>query len=123
MDHFKSHVVWLILVGTPEEALKLLAENYQVDIPALKVGMPKKNKLKAYGCYTAKNQTIYVRNSDILVNPLVILHEFYHHLRSRAVDRVHRGTENKADQFAMDFILQYQMALKETHQKDQKSSS
>ncbi|MCL2358992.1 MAG: hypothetical protein LBH74_09610 [Nitrososphaerota archaeon] len=119
MDHFKSRVVWLILDGAPEEALKLLAENYQVAIPDLKVGMPKKHKFKAWGCYTAKNQTIYVCNSDVLVNPLVILHEFYHHLRSRAVDRVHRGTENKADQFAMDFVLQYQAAIKETQQKDQ----
>jgi hypothetical protein len=118
LDHFKSRVVWLILDGNPEEALKLLAENYQVAIPDLKVGMPKKHKLKAYGCYTAKNQTIYVRDSDVLVNPLVILHEFYHHLRSRSVDRVHRGTENKADQFAREFVLQYQATIKEAQQKE-----
>jgi len=116
---FKTRVVWLILDGNPEGALELLAENHQIAVPQLRVGMPKKHKHKAYGCYTAKNQTIYVRNSDMLVNPFVILHEFYHHLRSRAVDRVHRGTEDKADQFARDFILQYQATLKETQKSDQ----
>ncbi|MDR1993085.1 MAG: hypothetical protein LBQ98_06270 [Nitrososphaerota archaeon] len=109
---FKPKIVWLILDGTPEIALKLLAKNYQVTTPQLKVGMPKKHKHKAYACYTAKNQTIYVYNSDILVNPFVILHEFYHHLRSRAVDKIHRGTEYHADQFAKDFIEQYQKVTK-----------
>ncbi|MDR0373560.1 MAG: hypothetical protein LBI79_08425 [Nitrososphaerota archaeon] len=117
LDSFKPHIVWLILNSNPEEALKLLAENYQVAIPSLKVGMPKKHKHKAEGCYTAKNQTIYVRNSDTLFIPFVILHEFYHHLRSRAVDRVHRGTENHANRFAMDFIVQYQEAVKKAQEE------
>jgi len=117
-DPFKARVVWLILDGNPEEALRLLGEKYQIAVPEIKVGLPKKLKLKAYGCYTAKNQTIYVRDSDIFVNPMVILHEFYHHLRSRAVDRVHRGTEDKADQFAKEYILEYQTALKENQKSE-----
>ena len=111
-DNFKACVVWLILNGKPEKALELLAENYRVAVPRLRVGLPKRHKIKAYGCYTAKSQTIHVLNSDVLVNPFVILHEFYHHLRSGTVDKVHRGTEDNADKFALDFIMQYQAAAK-----------
>lgn len=110
-DNFKPLVVALILNGKTEEALDLLAKEYKVAVPTLKVGLPKKHKIKACGCYTAKDQTISVQNSDILINPFVILHEFYHHLRSKAVDRMHRGTEANADKFAVDFLQQYQIAL------------
>ena len=111
-DDFKPLVVWLILTGKPEEALILLAKNYKVNVPTLKVGLPKGHKITAFGCYTSKNQTISVQNSDILVNPFVILHEFYHHLRSKSVDKMHKGTEKNADKFAIEFIQQYQLAAK-----------
>lgn len=110
--NFKAAVVWLILDGKPEDALKLLAKEYNVNVPKLEVGLPKKHKIKAYGCYTAKNQTISVKNSDALLNPFVILHEFYHHLRSKGVDKMHRGTERGADKFALDFLAQYQVVAK-----------
>lgn len=106
-NNFKAYIVWLILNGRPEESLELLAKNYKVSVPKLKVGLPKKHKTTAYGCYTAKNQTISVLNSDVLINPFVILHEFYHHIRSNVVDKVHRGTEKGADCFALDFIGKY----------------
>lgn len=105
--NFKALIVHLILNGKQEEALTLLAEHYKVTIPKIKVGLPKGHKIKAYGCYTAKTQTISVLNSDVLGNPFVILHEFYHHLRSAAVDRVHRGTETNANKFALEFIAEY----------------
>ncbi len=111
-DNFKLVVVWLILSGKPEEALKLLAQQYRVSVPKLKVGLPKKHKTTAYGCYSAKDQTISVLNSDAMTNPFVILHEFYHHLRFRGVDSKHRGTENNADRFALDYINAYQLAGK-----------
>jgi hypothetical protein len=111
-DNFKPLVVWLILNGKTEEALTLLAKNYKVNIPELKVGLPKGHKIKAFGCYTTKNQTISVLNSDILVNPFVIVHEFYHHLRSKGVDRMHRGTEGNADKFALNFLQEYETAVK-----------
>jgi hypothetical protein len=41
------------------------------------------------------------------MNPFVIIHEFYHHLRSKAVDKMHRGTEKNADKFAIEFIEAY----------------
>jgi hypothetical protein len=109
-ETFKPHVVRLILCGKTEEALELLATEYHVTVPSLKVGLPKKHKIKAFGCYTPKNQTISVLNSDVLANPFVIIHEFYHHLRSKAVDRVHRGIEHNADKFALDFLREYQIA-------------
>lgn len=104
---FKPRVVGLILSGKPEEALKLLAEHYRVSTPKLKVGLPKGRKAKAFGVYTAKNEIISVLNSDVLMNPFVVLHEFYHHLRSRGVDKQHRGTEKNADKFASEFIKAY----------------
>jgi hypothetical protein len=109
-ENFKPLVVWLILNGKPEDALELLAKKYQVNVPDLKVGLPKGHKIKAYGCYTSKNQTISVLNSDVLVNPFVVIHEFYHHLRSKSVDRMHKGTEKNADKFALDFIGAYKAA-------------
>jgi hypothetical protein len=113
-DNFKPVVVWLIINGQTEEALTLLSSHFQVTTPKLKVGLPKKHKIKAYGCYTAKNQTISVQNSDVLINPFVVLHEFYHHLRSKGVDRIHRGTEGNADKFALDFLIHYQLTAKKT---------
>jgi hypothetical protein len=110
-DNFKPTVVRLILDGHAEEALELLAKNYGVKTPKLKVGLPKKHKIKAYGCYTAKDQTISLLNSDAVTNPFLILHEFYHHLRSRGVDKMHRGTERGADQFALSFLSEYSLNI------------
>lgn len=109
-DNFKPAVVWLILNGRTEEALTLLSNNYKVRTPKLKVGLPKKHKITAFGCYTAKDETISVLNSDVFVNPFVIIHEFYHHLRSKSMDKMHKGTEKNADRFAMEFIEAYRTA-------------
>jgi hypothetical protein len=106
---FKPLIVWLILNGQAEKALSLLAKNYKVSTPKLKVGLPKGHKAKAFGCYTPKDATISVLNSDIISNPFVILHEFYHHLRT-TIDKKHKGTEKNADKFAMDFIKAYEAA-------------
>jgi hypothetical protein len=106
-NQFKQLIVWLILDGKPEEALALLAKNYGVNIPQLKVGLPKGHKMKAFGCYTSKNETISVLNSEAMINPGIILHEFYHHLRSKAVDKIHRGTEKNADKFANEYLEAY----------------
>lgn len=113
-DNFKPTVVWLIINGRTEEALTMLSSHYRVATPKLKVGLPKKHKIRAYGCYTAKNQTIAIQNSDVLINPFVILHEFYHHLRSKGVDKMHRGTEGNADKFALDFLMHYQLSAKKS---------
>lgn len=54
------------------------------------------------GCYVSKTKTIHVMNQDILYNPFVILHEFYHHLRTQAGQ--HRGNEKYANRFAEEYI-------------------
>jgi len=109
---FKASIVWLILNGKTEKALELLAEHYSVEVPKLKVGLPKGRKKKALGCYSAKNETIFVLNSDTLKEPFIILHEFYHHLRT-ALDRKHRGTERYADEFSKEFIQAYKSKIAE----------
>ncbi len=120
MQHpnFKPSIVWLILNKQTEEALALLAKNYSVNTPKLKIGLPKGHHRNAYGVYSSKNETISVLDSNILGNPFVILHEFYHHLRSKGVDKMHRGTEKNADKFAVEFLREYEAAAKSS----QKSS-
>jgi hypothetical protein len=108
--NFKPSVVQLILNKQTEDALELLAKTYGVNVPKLKVGLPKGHVRTAYGTYSAKDQTICVMDSDIFGNPFVIIHEFYHHLRSKSVDKMHRGTEKNADKFAIDFLKEYQVA-------------
>ncbi len=106
----KVEVVQLILEKQTEEALKKLSTVFGVTVPGLKVGLPKGHVRTAYGTYDAKSQTIRVLDSEIFCNPFVILHEFYHHLRSRSVDRQHHGTEKNADKFALDFLREFRLA-------------
>jgi hypothetical protein len=110
---FKSTVVWLILNKRTEEALELLSGNYKISVPKLKIGLPKGHHKTAYGCYTNKSETISLLDNSLLDNPFVVLHEFYHHLRSRSVDKQHKGTEKNADKFAVDFIQEYEAAVKD----------
>jgi Zn-dependent peptidase ImmA (M78 family) len=81
----------------------MLAEHYGVSTPRITVGLPKGRKRGALGCYNAKDKMIMVVNSDTFKDPFVILHEFYHHLRTRANGK-HRGTEKHANDFAREFI-------------------
>jgi hypothetical protein len=109
---FKVLIVSLILNGNVEKALELLAEHYSVSVPKMKVGLPKGHRKKVLGCYNARKRTIFVLNSDTLREPFIILHEFYHHLRT-ALDAKHKGTEKYADEFAKEFIQAYKsMAAK-----------
>jgi len=102
---FKSRIVQLILMKEASEALKSLSHHYNVNVPHLKVGMPRKYSKKA-GCYVSKTKTIHVMSREKLEDPFVILHEFYHHLRTQ--DRKHRGTEKHANRFAEEFIEAFQ---------------
>ncbi len=105
----KHKVVWLILNQRVEEALTLLATYYKTRTPKLKVGLPKGHRKNVSGCYTPKNATISVLDGDTLGNPFVIIHEFYHHLRT-SIDKKHKGTERNADLFALEFLKEYQAA-------------
>lgn len=101
---FKARIVRLILTHDAENALASLAEKYNVDTPSLRVGIPK-GHVTVSGCYVLEKETIYVASSEGLEDPFLILHEFYHHLRS--VSGRHLGTERYADRFARDYIDEY----------------
>lgn len=109
LENFKHLIVWLILNGKAEKALDLLAKNYKIRSPNLKVGLPKGRRRTVSGCYTPTDSTISVFNSDAMKNPFIILHEFYHHMRT-SVDKKHKGTERNADKFAIEFIKAYEAA-------------
>jgi len=103
---FKAKIVHLILSKKSEDGLKFLSKYYNVVTPELKVGMPKGHR-KSVGCYIAKRRTICVSNLNELHNPYVILHEFYHHLRTHKMK--HKGTEKHAERFAKDYIETYKL--------------
>jgi hypothetical protein len=110
-DKAQAIVVRLISNGEAEKALELLAKHFGVTVPKFKVGLPKGRKRNSLGCYSPNSKTISVLNSDVVKNPFVILHEFYHHLRTSSVDLKHRGTERNADAFANDFVRAFRLFM------------
>jgi len=99
-----AEAVRLVLEGRPEEAVEMLSRFYGVRPPEVRVGLPKGCR-RALGCYVPSKRTIYLRSSEEYMDPFVVLHEFYHHLRYR-LGR-HRGTEKGADQFALRALEAY----------------
>ena len=102
---FRAKVVYLIVSKDTEKALEMLSSQYSVVVPKLKVGMPKRHS-KNPACYVVKTRTIHVSRREILWNPHVILHEFYHHLRS--VSNAQGGIEKYANRFAANYLEAYQ---------------
>ena len=99
---FQDRVVQLISIERrPEDALELLSKHYRVDMPALRIGLPRGEK-RALGCYVHREKTIYISSQEYLYDPYVLIHEFYHHLRN--VGGKHRGTERHAKEFALSFL-------------------
>jgi hypothetical protein len=101
---FKAGVVTLILQNQPEIALEVLSERYSIRTPHIRVGRAKRFS-SSQGAYAHSKNTIYVSSSDALSDPRIVLHEFYHHLRS--ISAKHKGTERYANRFADDFIASY----------------
>lgn len=108
---FRAKIVYMILSKDTEDALELLSQHYEVQEPKLRVGMPKRYS-KNPACYVGKSRTIHVAQRNVLWNPFVILHEFYHHLR-RETDE-HGGIEKYADKFAKNFIEAYKQTTEQT---------
>jgi hypothetical protein len=106
---FRTKVVRFIIDGQPERALELLSRYYGVREPDLRVGTVKRHRDVA-ACYVEKEKRIYVSKSELLTNPLVILHEFYHHLRACHIDKS-RQVEKRADLFAMAFVKSFKSAF------------
>ena len=109
-DITKAKIVQMILDGKTENALEKLSEFYRVETPQITVGTIKKKRRTVYAVYVPQERKIYALNSDIFCNPFVILHEYYHHIRSR-LGR-HRGSERHANMYAKDFIDSYNKRLR-----------
>jgi hypothetical protein len=104
-DITKAKVVHMILNRNTEEALQKLSKFYNVTPPEIVVGTIKGKRRTVYAVYVQKERRIYVINSDVFYNPFIVLHEFYHHIRTRA--GVHRGSEKHANMYAKSFIDSY----------------
>jgi hypothetical protein len=107
-DLFKARVVQLILKKEATAALEALSEYYRVSVPGLRVGMPKRSGCKT-GCYVSGTKMIHVASMERLHDPFVILHEFYHHLRTHGGK--HRGTEKHANRFAQEYIMAFNQSF------------
>jgi len=105
-DQMKAAVVALILDSKPEEAISLLSKWYKVSEPRLGVGVFEGKSKGVAAVYSPNTRKILAAKREFLYDPFVMIHEFYHHLRSRSGR--HRGTEKQANRFALDFIASYQ---------------
>jgi hypothetical protein len=104
-DLTKAKIVHMIFNRKTEEALRNLSKFYNIITPEITVGTIKGKRRSVYAVYVQKENKIYAINSDIFYNPFVVLHEFYHHIRTRG--GVHRGSEKHANMYAKDFIDAY----------------
>ncbi len=107
-ERMKATVVALILDSKPEAAISLLSRWYRVSEPKLGVGVFEGRAKGVAAVYSQKTRKILAARREFLFDPFVMVHEFYHHLRSTSGR--HRGTEKQADKFALDFIGAYRRA-------------
>ena len=118
----KAAVVSLILDSRPEEAIALLSKWYRVPQPKLGVGVFEGRTKGVAAVYSQNTKKILAAKREYMFDPFVMVHEFYHHLRS--VGGKHRGTEKQADKFALEFIASYRrLASSGGHMADQTASS
>jgi hypothetical protein len=103
-------IVQKILNKDTERALLDLSDFYKIRPPEIVVGTIKGKRKTVYAVYVQNENKIYAMNSDIFYNPFVILHEFYHHLRSRG--GIHRGSEKNANKYAKRFVEAYSKVMK-----------
>lgn len=110
-DLTKAKIVYMILNKKTEEALQHLSKLYGITPPEIVVGTVKGKRKTVYAIYVQKESKIYAINSDIFYNPFVVLHEFYHHMRTRG--GIHRGSEKNANMYASNFIDAYNRIIKQ----------
>ncbi|HET7644384.1 MAG TPA: hypothetical protein VFK40_12820 [Nitrososphaeraceae archaeon] len=108
-DMTKAKVVHLILNKKTEEALQSLSKIYRISPPEITVGTIKGKRRTVYAVYVQKESKIYCINSDIFYNPFIVLHEFYHHIRTNG--GIHRGSEKYANTYARNFIDSYKKII------------
>ena len=105
----KAKVVNMILNKKTEEALKNLSQFYKVIPPEITVGTIKGKRKTVYAVYVQRESKIYCINSDVFYNPFIILHEFYHHIRTKG--GIHKGSEKYANTYAKSFIESYKKII------------
>jgi hypothetical protein len=110
-DLAKANIVIMILNKRTEEALQNLSKFYNVSPPEIVVGTIKGKRKTVYAVYVQRESKIYATNSDIFYNPFIMLHEFYHHIRTRG--GIHRGSERNANMYAKSFIDAYNRIIKQ----------
>src|ERR687885_1735458 len=108
-DLTKTKIVLMILNKKTEQALQNLSKFYNITPPEIVVGTIKGKRKTVYALYVQKESKIYVINSDIYYDPFIVLHEFYHHIRTRA--GVHKGSERHANTYAQNFIDSYKRVI------------
>ena len=108
-DTFKAYIVQLIIDKKTEQVIESLSRFYEIKPPQIVVGTIKGKRRTVYAVYVQRECKIYCINSDIFYNPFIIMHEFYHHLRTTA--GVHRGSEKHANMYARDFIDSYKTII------------
>ena len=108
-DITKAKVVHLILNKKTEDALESLSKFYRISPPEITVGTIKGKRRTVYAVYVQKESKIYCINSDIFYNPFIVLHEFYHHIRTKG--GIHRGSEKYANTYARGFIDSYKKII------------
>ena len=104
-DIAKAKAVALILDKKTEQALEYLSKLYGIQTPEITVGTIKRKRRTVYAVYVVQEKKIYASNSEIFYNPFVILHEYYHHMRSKL--DIHKGSEKHANMYAKSFIDSY----------------
>jgi hypothetical protein len=108
-DITKAKIVYMILNKKTEEALQNLSRFYKVTPPEITVGTIKGKRRTVYAVYVQRESKIYCINSDIFYNPFIVLHEFYHHIRTKG--GIHRGSEKYANIYAKSFIDSYKKII------------
>lgn len=117
-DITKAKVVYLILNKKTEEALQDLSKFYKVAPPEITVGTIKGKRRTVYAVYVQRESKIYCINSDIFYNPFIVLHEFYHHIRTKG--GIHKGSEKYANTYAKSFIDSYKKIVNQIKSQNNK---
>ena len=115
-DLTKAKIVKMILEKKTETALEKLSEFYHVSTPEIVVGTIKGKRRTVYAVYVPSQKKIYALNSDVFYNPFIILHEYYHHIRSKL--GIHRGSEKHANMYARDFIDSYNRIVRQLSKQE-----
>jgi hypothetical protein len=117
-DLAKAKVVQMILDKKTEEALHSLSTHYKVNPPQIVVGTIKGKRRTVYAVYVQRERKIYCISSDIFYNPFIVLHEFYHHIRTTG--GIHKGSEKYANNYAKGFIDSYNKIIEIIIKRNQK---